>query len=138
MKKKVCQGEVVESVETELYSTVRAIIAKARSTVYVAANAAMVEAYWNVGREIVEKQGGKARAKYGEGLVKGLAVKLTAEFGVGYTASNLFNMRQFYLAFPKFYTLCRELDWSKYRILMRVENPDARQYYMEECEQDLI
>jgi len=133
MKRKACHCEVVESIETELYSTVRAIIAKARSTVYVAANAAMVEAYWNVGREIVEKQGGKARAKYGEGLVKGLAVKLTAEFGAGYTASNLFNMRQFYLSFPKFYTLCRELDWSKYRILMRVENPDARQYYMEEC-----
>lgn len=76
---------------------------------YVAANAAMVEAYWNVGREIVEKQGGESRAKYGDGLVKALAVRLTAEFGDGFTASNLFNMRKFYLTFPKFYALRTEL-----------------------------
>ena len=76
---------------------------------YVAANAVMVEAYWNVGREIVAKQGDEGRAKYGDGLVKALAVRLTAEFGDGFTASNLFNMRKFYLTFPKFYALRREL-----------------------------
>ena len=69
----------------------------------------MVEAYWNVGREIVAKQGDEGRAKYGDGLVKALAVRLTAEFGDGFTASNLFNMRKFYLTFPKFYALRREL-----------------------------
>lgn len=122
--------EVVEPVQGELYATVRAIIAKARASVYVAANAAMVEAYWNVGREIVERQGGKSKAKYGDGLIKALSVRLTAEFGAGFTASNLFNMRQFYLTFPKFYTVCRELSWSHYRVLMRVENPDARRYYL--------
>ena len=92
----------------------------------------MVEAYWNVGREIVEKQGGKSRAKYGSGLIGSLGVKLSAEFGEGYSAANLFNMRQFYLAFPNFNTLCRELSWSHYRTLMRVENPEARSYYMQE------
>ena len=57
----------------------------------------MVEAYWNVGREIVEKQGGKRHAKYGDALVKTLATRLTADFGAGFTAANLFNMRQYYL-----------------------------------------
>ena len=125
--------EVFQPVAVELYSNVRRIIVEARSAVYVAANAAMVESYWNVGREIVEKQGGKNRAKYGAGLISSLAKKLTAEFGEGYTAANLFNMRQFYLAFPKFNTLCRELSWSHYRALMRVENEEARFYYMNEC-----
>ena len=133
IKKESLLSEVVQPPEGELYRSVRAIIARARATVYVAANAAMVKAYWNVGREIVEKQGGRSKAKYGDGLIKTLSVKLTAEFGDGYSVGNLFNMRQFYLAFPKFYTVCRELSWSHYRTLMRVENPDARQYYLEEC-----
>ena len=70
--------EVVESVEAELYKRVRSYIAKARAKVYAVANKEMVAAYWNVGREIVEKQGGAERAKYGDGLIKGLSLKLTA------------------------------------------------------------
>lgn len=120
-------------VENELLANLRAILAKARASIYTVANAAMVEAYWNVGREIVEKQGGARRAKYGDGLMKVVSVRLTAEFGEGFTVSNLRNMRQFYLAFPKRYTLCSELSWSHYRILMRVENEDARMYYTKEC-----
>ncbi|MBQ3288650.1 MAG: hypothetical protein IJH50_04500 [Kiritimatiellae bacterium] len=126
-------AEVVESVESELFKNVRAILAKARATVYTAANTAMVEAYWNVGREIVEKQGGASRAKYGDGLMKSLAVRLTAEFGEGFTVPNLRNMRQFYLTFSKRYALRSELNWTHYRILMRVESDDARDYYFNEC-----
>ena len=63
------QVEVVESEERELYAHVRAYIASARETVYAVANSAMVEAYWNVGREIVEKQGGSGRAAVGLILV---------------------------------------------------------------------
>ena len=125
--------EIVESVENELFKNVRSILAKARAVVYTAANTAMVEAYWNVGREIVEKQGGASRAKYGEGLINAIAVRLTAEFGDGFTVPNLRNMRQFYLMFPKFYALRRELSWTHYRILMRVESDDARNYYFNEC-----
>ena len=125
--------EVLESIESELLKTVRAILSKARAVVYTTANEEMVKAYWNIGRKIVEKQGGASRAAYGDGLMKSLAAKLTVEFGEGFTASNLFNMRQFYLTFPKFYTLRRELSWSHYRILMRIENEDARNYYFNEC-----
>ena len=63
--------EVVEAVEAELYKRVRSYIAKARAKVYTVANKEMVAAYWSVGREIVEKQGGAERAKYGDGLIKG-------------------------------------------------------------------
>ena len=125
--------EVVESVEAELYKRVRSYIAKARAKVYTVANKEMVDAYWNVGREIVEKQGGAERAKYGDGLIKGLSLKLTAEFGPGFDVANLRNMRQFFLVFGKRYTLCSELNWSHYRTLMRIENVKKRQFYFEEC-----
>ena len=130
-RKKEAAVEVVESVENELFKNVRAILAKARAAVYTAANTAMVEAYWNVGREIVEKQGGASRAKYGEGLINALALRLTTEFGDGFTVPNLRNMRQFYLTFPKRYALRSELSWTHYRILMRVESNEARDYYFE-------
>ena len=132
-KQKEQSVEVLESVESELFKNVRTILSKARAAVYATANAEMVKAYWNIGREIVEKQGGASRAAYGDGLMKSLAARLTVEFGEGFTASNLFNMRQFYLTFPNFYTLRRELSWSHYRILMRIENEEARNYYFNEC-----
>jgi len=124
---------VVEPIEVELYATVRKILASARAKVYVSANSAMVEAYWNIGRVIVEKQGGANRAKYGDGLIRSLSVKLTIEFGDGFTTTNLRYMRLVYLAFPNHHTLCDKLSWSHYRILASVENEDARMYYMKEC-----
>ena len=127
------QVEVVESAEMELYAHVRAYIASARETVYAVANSAMVEAYWNVGREIVEKQGGSGRAAYGDGLIDRIAAKLTAEFGPGYTRSNLRTMRQFYLMFPICHAVSGKLTWTHYRTLITVENEAARQYYFEEA-----
>ena len=125
--------EVVEAVEAELYKRVRSYIAKARAKVYTVANKEMVSAYWNVGREIVEKQGGTERAKYGDGLIKGLSLKLTAEFGPGYTGASLRYMRLVYLAFPNCHTLCDKLSWSHYRTLACIENVKKRQFYLEEC-----
>ena len=104
-----------ESIEAELYANVREYIANAREKVYVAANSAMVEAYWNVGREIVEKQGGAERAAYGDGLIDRLSAKLTAEFGPDYTRSNLRNMMQFYLMFPICHAVSGKLTWTHYR-----------------------
>ena len=108
-------------------------IAKARAKVYTVANKEMVFAYWNVGREIVEKQGGAERAKYGDGLIRGLSLKLTAEFGPGYTSTNLKYMRLVFLAFPIGHTLCDQLSWSHYRTLAGVENERARQFYFGKC-----
>lgn len=84
-----------------LYREVRADLQAARTGAYRAVNAAMVEAYWHVGRLIVEhEQGGRRRAAYGEAVLDELSDRLTQDFGRGFDARNLRYMRQFYLAFP--------------------------------------
>jgi predicted nuclease of restriction endonuclease-like (RecB) superfamily len=124
---------VNEIVELQFYSQIKEILAAARNKVYSVANFAMVEAYWHIGKSIVEKQGGEARAEYGTKLITELSTQLTTDFGKGFTVTNLRTMRQFYLTFPIHHTLCGELSWSHYRLLMRVENEKARQFYMDEC-----
>ena len=93
--------------DPSLYSQVREIVLSARNKVSAAASCAMVEAYWNIGKSIVEKQGGEARAEYGTRLISELSAKMTIDFGKGFTVANLQNMRQLYQAFPDFCTLCR-------------------------------
>ena len=122
-----------EIVDLQFYSQIRDILSAARNKVYSAANFAMVEAYWHIGKSIVEKQGGETRAEYGTGLIAELSARMTADFGKGFTATNLKYMRQFYLAFPIGHTLRDQLSWSHYRLLMRVENEQARQFYLDEC-----
>ena len=83
------------------YQSVKQILEEARKKAYSAVNFAMVQAYWNIGRIIVEKeQKGKAKAGYGEYLLKELSERLTKDFGKGFDYSNVKNMRQFYLVFP--------------------------------------
>ncbi|MFA6226589.1 MAG: DUF1016 N-terminal domain-containing protein [Methanoregula sp.] len=85
-----------------LYNALRDIIHDARPQAYRAVNHAMVEAYWNIGRLIVEDElAGKSRAGYGTHLLEDLALQLTREFDRGFSAVNLKNFRQFYLVFPK-------------------------------------
>ncbi len=122
-----------EWMDKVFYEHIKGILANARKKVYSAANFVMVDAYWNIGKSIVEQQGGEARAEYGMQLIKELSVRMTSDFGKGFTVSNLKNMRQFYLTFPKSYALRSELSWTHYRLLMRVENENARQFYLEEC-----
>jgi len=114
------------------YNQIKEILSNARAKVYSAANFAMVEAYWEIGKSIVKKQGGNATAEYGASLLKELSKQMTADFGKGFTVTNLKYMRQFYLAFPNRHTLCDQLSWSHYRLLMRVDNASARQFYIEE------
>ena len=118
---------------TDIYSTARGYIINAQRQVYSAINSAMVSAYWNIGKLICEASGGNERARYGKQLLQYLSQKLTAEFGKGYTAGNLRNMRQFYLKFPNCYALRSELSWTHYRLLMRVDDEDARNFYLDEA-----
>lgn len=124
---------MLEVQEKIIFQEIKEILQEARNKVYKVANNAMVEAYWNIGRVIVEKQGGNDKAEYGTALLKNLSKEMTKEFGKGFTIANLKNMRQFYLIFPKSYALRSELSWTHYRLLMRVENDNARNFYMEEC-----
>lgn len=82
------------------YQSVKQILEEARKKAYTAVNFAMVQAYWSIGRIIVEEeQKGKATAGYGEYLIKELSERLTNEFGKGFTISNIKYFRQFYLSF---------------------------------------
>jgi predicted nuclease of restriction endonuclease-like (RecB) superfamily len=117
-----------------LYHTINQIIEEARNTVYRTANFTMVQAYWNIGRAIVEEeQNGKERAEYGQEIIKQLAKKLTKKQGKGFTETNLKYMRQFYQIFEKSHALRDQLSWTHYRLLLKVENDQARQFYLQEA-----
>ena len=93
----------------------------------------MVTAYWEIGEQIYKACGENDRAGYGKKLLQYLSAHLTAEFGKGFDESNLRKMRQFYCAYPTRDTLCPELSWSHYRLLMRIPNEKERTFYAEEC-----
>ena len=106
-----------------VYQSIVAILGAARSASYCAVNQAMVQAYWHIGRVIVEEeQKGRQRARYGEELIVELAQRLTKDFGKGFDKSDLWHMRKFYLTFPDFLDAPRrELSWTHYRLLLRIE-----------------
>ena len=93
-------------------------------------NRSDLNAYFEVGRLIIEAQGGEARAKYGNKLIKEYSLKLTKELGKGYNVTNLKNMRQFYLKLKKGRTLCDQLQWSHYRYLLPIDNDNEFNYYV--------
>jgi predicted nuclease of restriction endonuclease-like (RecB) superfamily len=119
-------------IDTRLYEEVRSVLELARQRAYAAVNFAMVEAYWSIGKLISETVGGD-RAEYGAGVIDALAVRLTVDFGKGFTPTNLKYMRKFYLTFPIRHALRDELSWTHYRMIMKVENENARQFYLDEC-----
>lgn len=127
-------------------NAIRDILIEAQIGVARVINFTMVQAYWNIGRVIIEKeQKGSKRAEYGKALINDLSAKLVKEFGKGFTPRNLRNMRQFYLYFPKWHALSakskisenaslrKELSWTHYKLLLRIENPEAREWYMNEA-----
>lgn len=179
-----------DTARNKLYISIKAVIDDARKNVSRAVNSAMVKAYWNIGRLIVEEeQNGAERAEYGKSLINDLSRRLTIQFGKGFDRSNLKRMRQFYKLFSirsavpsesengaieeeqsrKSHTACDELNekggavrhllekngaalrhlsdgtkqsvidptlsWTHYRLLIRVENQSAREWYMKEAAQ---
>ena len=93
-------------------------------------NKSDLNAYFEVGRLIVKAQGGEARAKYGNRLIKEYSEKLTKELGKGYTYTNLSRMRQFYLLSKKVATLSQQLTWSHYVEILKIDNIDKLKYYI--------
>ena len=117
----------------QTYHSIRQSIVSAQHKLSAAVNYAMVITYWEIGEQIYKACGENDRAAYGKNLLDYLSAQLTAEFGKGFDKSNLRKMRQFYCTFPIRDTLCLELSWSHYRLLMRVPDEQARTFYMEEC-----
>ena len=125
--------EIFDNNGQETYRSIRNSVIAAQGKVYAAVNSAMVNAYWEIGEQIYRACGENDRAEYGKNLLRYLSERLTAEFGKGFDESNLRRMRQFYLTFPIRDTLCHELSWSHYRVLMRISDKTARDFYTEEC-----
>jgi predicted nuclease of restriction endonuclease-like (RecB) superfamily len=124
----------LEATNHQLLSDIRQIIEQARQRIYQTVNSEMVQAYWHIGRLIVEdEQQGQQRAAYGKQQLQQLSEHLTREFGKGFDASNLRNMRSFYLCFPNRDALRHKLSWTHYRLLIRVENSKAREWYLQEA-----
>ena len=91
-------------------------------------NQTLAETYWQIGKIIVEAQGGCERAKYGNELIKKWSVKLTKLYGKGYDYTNLSRFRKFYMSFPILGTAC-QLSWSYYRYLISIKDENRRNYY---------
>ena len=116
---------------------IKEILSNARQRAYTAVNSAMVEAYWNIGKRIVkEEQKGSERAEYGKEIIKNLSIELSNEFGRGFSKRTLWEIRQFYLQFSDFEivrTVCAQLKWSHIKLIMRVSNENAREWYLKEA-----
>ena len=120
---------------------IKKILKNARQKAYTAVNSVMVEAYWKIGRRIVEEeQNGKERAEYGKEILQNLSKELTEEFGKGYSYRTLREIRQFYLMFSdfeKWRTVSAKLTWSHFQKVLRVSDEKARIFYLMEAAENM-
>ena len=120
---------------------IKKILKNARQKAYTAVNSAMVEAYWEIGRRIVEEeQSGRERAEYGKEIIKNLSKELTEEFGKGFGERNIRNIRQFYILFSdyeKWKSLISKLTWTHIQKVLRVSNEKARIFYLTEAAENM-
>ena len=128
-------------VSNNYINEVKEILKNARQKAYTAINSAMVEAYWEIGRRIVEEeQRGKERAEYGKEIIKNLSKELTEEFGKGFGERNIRNIRQFYVLFSdyeKWKSLISKLTWTHIQKVLRVSNEKSRIFYLTEAAENM-
>ena len=93
-------------------------------------NSEKLQMNWNIGRLLVEAQGGLNRAKYGDGLIKQWSKEFEANYGKNYSHTNLRYMRQFYQLFPIYHSVSDKLTWTHYRYLLPIKNENERNYYI--------
>ena len=118
--------------DDKFYKSIKEVLEESRKRIYRNIQSEMVQAYWQIGKMIVEKQGGESRAKYGDGLIKELSIKLTIDFGKNYSIRNLWFMKQFYLTFPKVNAVSSQLSWTHYRLILSLDEESARNFYIKE------
>jgi predicted nuclease of restriction endonuclease-like (RecB) superfamily len=115
---------------------IKTLIQSARTKAYQAINSAMIEAYWEIGKRIVEEeQNGNQRASYGQEIIKKLSIELTEEFGKGFSERTLREFRQFYNYFPNleiWRTAFAKLSWSHFQRVLKLSDVKARTYYLNE------
>jgi len=119
-----------EVISAKLVQDARQIIETAQKNAVRSVNFCRVQMYWNLGKRIFEEeQHGKKRADYGAYIVKSLAEKLEAEYGSGFGIRQIERARQFFLLYPIASALRTQLNWSQYKMLIAISDPDKREYY---------
>ncbi len=117
-----------------LLNSISSLLEHARAKAYSAVNEILVKTYWEVGQQIVEfEQKGKEKAEYGRQLLDSLATDLKIKAGKGFSRSNLYLMRLFYLKYPKIQTVSGKFSWSHYAELLGVSDDLARGFYEQQC-----
>lgn len=123
----------------DLLTDMRGIIDSAQKAAFQAVNIALVQRNWLIGYRIAEEElSGKKRAEYGTEVIKKLAKELTAEYGKGFDYSTLYKFVRFYKAFPAILDSASSksfptLSWTHYRVLLQVEDENARDWYAKEA-----
>lgn len=127
MEQKIDNTSIVRQ---EFVTDIRRIINDARANAVRSVDFCRVQMYWHLGKRILEEeQQGKARADYGTYLIRNLAKAIEPEYGSGFGVRQLEQARQFYRIYPIANTLRSQLNWSQYRRLIQIEDPDKREYY---------
>jgi len=127
-------NELVTQDYSKLLNNIGELLAQGRKTAMRAVNKILVETYWKIGKHIVEyEQQGTEKAEYGSQLLNRLARDLKQRYGKGFSKSNIYMMRQFYLKYPKFQTVSGKLNWSIYCELLSVSDDLARSFYEQQC-----
>ena len=115
-------------------SEIGGILEQSRAAVAIQVNQSLVATYWKIGEIIVKyEQNDQLKAAYGEKTLQTLSKSLTKEFGKGFSLSNTYNMRLFYIRYPIFQTVSGKLSWSHYCELLAISDDDKRQFYEREC-----
>src|SRR3989338_149811 len=119
---------------SELIENIGSLLEQGRKQAYQAVNTILVKTYWEIGKRIVEyEQEGKEKADYGAALLDTLSRDLKINYGKGFSKSNVYLMRQFYLKYKKFQTVSGKLSWSHYSELLSIGEDMTRQFYENQC-----
>ena len=121
----------------QLINNIGVVVTKAREKVYKAINAELIKSHWITGKYIVEyEQKGKIKAEYGKKLLLQISKDLKIRYGKGFSKSNVFMMRNFYLKYPTINLLSDLLSWSHYYELLKIDDNLERNFYEKQAIND--
>lgn len=115
-----------------IYSEIKRRLIDSKNKIYTTINTTIIETYWYIGKIIKELQNGDERAEYGKKIIKSLSIKLTNEFGSGFSIANLARMKNFFEYFPNIATVSQQLSWSHYVELIKIHQTNERKFYYNE------
>ena len=128
------KNDIINNTEiNNLYGDIKKLVEESRNKVYKTVNIEMINLYWNIGKMIIAKQGGNDKAGYKDYVLENLSIKLSNEFGRGFSKRNLERMRKFYLYYLIATNMLSQLTWSHYLELLKIKDKYKRNFYMHEC-----